>query len=267
MPARRPGGTLIRVPEVLEVELTQRAAAGLVGRTIVDVERTDPLVVGDGVDVEVPGTTITAIGRRGKVLVLHTDGPTVGVHFGMTGRLLRDEVAAIDHLAYSPAGDDAVWDRWIVRLDDDSRVRLHDPRRLARVWLDPDIGRLGPDVLTLHRRDLAAVLARRRAPVKAVLLDQQAVAGLGNLLVDEVLWWSSIDPHRPASSLDAGDTAALHRAIRRRLPVMLRRGGSHTGTLSPERRVAGGRCPRDGAALRRDVVGGRTSVWCPSHQH
>jgi formamidopyrimidine-DNA glycosylase len=255
------------VPEVLEVEMTRRAAADLVGRTIVDVERTDPLVVGDGVDAEVPGTTIDAIGGRVKLLVLHTYGPTVGVHFGMTGRLLRDTDAAIDRLAYGAARDDPVWDRWIVRLDDGTRVRVHDPRRLARVWLDPDVGRLGPDVLTLRRRDLAAVLVRRRAPVKAVLLDQQAVAGLGNMLVDEVLFWSSIDPHRPAESLGAGETANQHHVIRRRLPVMLRRGGSHTGTLSPDRRRAGANCPRDGAALRRDVVGGRTTVWCPSHQH
>ena len=98
-----------------------------------------------------------------------------------------------------------------------------------------------------------------------MLLDQTAIAGLGNMLVDEVLWWASLDPHRPAASLDADEVAALQHAIRRRLPVMLRRGGSHTGTLSPPcGRPAG--CPRDGAELRRDVVGGRTTIWCPSHQ-
>ena len=101
--------------------------------------------------------------------------------------------------------------------------------------------------------------------MKAVLLDQAAVAGLGNMLVDEVLWWAGIDPHRPAGTLTPDEVAELHRAIRRRLPVMLRRGGSHTGTLSPTRR-AGGMCPRDGGELRRDVVGGRTTVWCPAHQ-
>ena len=77
-------------------------------------------------------------------------------------------------------------------------MRLHDPRRLGRVVLDPDIARLGPDVLTLRRRRARRALAGRRAPLKAVLLDQHAIAGLGNLLVDEVLWWSGIDPRRTA---------------------------------------------------------------------
>jgi formamidopyrimidine-DNA glycosylase len=254
------------VPEVLEVELTRRGAAGLVGRRVVAVERTDALVVGPGVDQAVVGATIERLDRRGKVLAVLTDGPTVGLHFGMTGRLLRDDRAvAIDRLAYGSLDDDDRWDRWVVRLDDGSRLRFHDPRRLGRIWLEPALDRLGPDALSLTRRQLAAALAGRRAPLKAVLLDQAAVAGLGNLLVDEVLWWAGLDPHRPAGSLGPDEVAELHRVIRRRLPVMLRRGGSHTGTLSPERR-AGGVCPRDGAELRRDVVGGRTTVWCPAHQ-
>ena len=76
------------------------------------------------------------------------------------------------------------------------------------------------------------------------------MAGLGNMLVDEVLWWAGLDPQRPARSLTADEVAALQRSIRRRLPVMLRRGGSHTGTLSPAVRAAVGLCPRDGAAAR-----------------
>ena len=254
------------VPEALEVELTLRASAGLVGRRIEHVEATDALVVGDGVDAAVVGAVIESLHRRGKLLVVGTDGPQLGVHFGMTGRFLRDGGAAIDRLAYGAASDDPAWDRWVVGLDDATHLRFHDPRRLGRVWLDPDETRLGPDVLTVCRPTLAAALRRRRAPVKAVLLDQTAVAGLGNMLVDEVLWWSSIDPHRPASSLDEREIAALHTAIRRRLPVMLRRGGSHTGSLSPARRVLGSPCPRDGTELRHDVVGGRSTFWCPLHQ-
>jgi formamidopyrimidine-DNA glycosylase len=254
------------VPEVLEVELTRRAADDLVGHTIVAVERTDALVVGDGVDVEVPGARIEAVGRHGKLLLLRTDGPVVGVHFGMTGRLLVDDHAAIEHLAYSSPSRDPVWDRWAVRLEDGRRVRLHDPRRLGRVRLDPDLSRLGPDVLTLRRGELERALAGRWAPVKAVLLDQGAIAGLGNLLVDETLWWASLDPRRRADTLDDAEVETLHRTIRRRLPIMMRRGGSHTGTLSPVARAVGGPCPRDAAALARTTVGGRTTVWCPSHQ-
>jgi formamidopyrimidine-DNA glycosylase len=254
------------VPEVLEVELTRRAAVDLVGRRIVAVERTDPLVVNEGVDVEVPGSRIDAIDRHGKLLLFRTDGPVVGVHFGMTGRLLIDDHAPIDQLAYSGRSRDPVWDRWAVRLDDGRRVRLHDPRRLGRVRLDPDVSRLGPDVLTVRRVDVEAALDGRRAPLKAMLIDQSVIAGLGNLLVDEVLWWASLDPRRPAGSLAPAEIAALHQAIRRRLPIMMRRGGSHTGTLSPAVRASLGRCPRDGGALVRARVGGRTTVWCPFHQ-
>jgi formamidopyrimidine-DNA glycosylase len=255
------------MPEVLEVELTRRAAAGeLAGRTIVAVERTDPLVVGAGVDVEARGATIERVDRHGKWLLLSTDGPTVGVHFGMTGRLLIDGDAVIDRLAYSSASRDPVWDRWTVRLDDGRRVRLHDPRRLGRVHLDPDVSRLGPDVLTLRRADLAAALAGRRAPLKALLLDQTVIAGLGNLLADEVLWWAALSPRRLGGALTAGEVGTLAATIRRRLPIMMRRGGSHTGELSPEVRAVLGVCRRDGTELARARIGGRTTVWCPSHQ-
>jgi formamidopyrimidine-DNA glycosylase len=255
------------MPEVLEVEITRRAAAGqLVGRTIVDVVRTDPLVVDDGVDAEVPGARVESIDRRGKLLLFRTDGPVVGMHFGMTGRLLVDNDAVIERLAYSGTSRDPVWDRWAARLDDGRIVRLHDPRRLGRIRLDPDLSQLGPDALALRRVDLAAALAGRRAPLKAVLLDQSAIAGLGNLLVDEFLWWTSLDPRRLAGALLPEEVGRLHATIRRRLPIMLRRGGSHTGTLSPEMRSMGGRCPRDGGELARATVGGRTTIWCPSHQ-
>jgi formamidopyrimidine-DNA glycosylase len=99
-----------------------------------------------------------------------------------------------------------------------------------------------------------------------VLLDQGVIAGLGNLCADEVLWCSGIDPHRPASSLSDVEVAALCDAIRRRLPEMLAAGGSTMGTLSPEVRAACPPCERDGTPLRRDTIGGRTSVWCPGHQ-
>jgi formamidopyrimidine-DNA glycosylase len=83
---------------------------------------------------------------------------------------------------------------------------------------------------------------------------------------DEVLWWAGIDPHRSADGLDDADVDRLAHAIRRRLPIMLRRGGSHRGTLSPAVRAECPPCDRDGCPLQRDTVGGRTAVWCPQHQ-
>ncbi|CAN5616348.1 formamidopyrimidine-DNA glycosylase [soil metagenome] len=261
------------MPEVLEVELTRRRLEPIIGARVVAVTRTDDLVVAPGVDAAIVESTITELDRRGKQLVLVTDGPVVGVHLGMTGRILLDGASTIGVLAYGGGNDHERWDRWSVDLDRDpdlgggrTSMRLHDPRRLGRVTLDPDLDRLGPDVLTLRRPALVAILARRRAPLKAVLLDQHVIAGLGNMLVDEVLWWSSLDPHRSAESLSADKVAALYSAIRRRLPVMLRRGGSHTGVLSPDVRPGGTPCSRDGTLLARSVVGGRATVWCPSHQ-
>ena len=228
----------------------------LVGRRFRAVERTDALIVGPGVDDAIVDATIEGFDRRGKVLAVLTDGPTLGLHFGMTGRLLRDDTPiALERLEYWSHGDDARWDRWVVGLDDGSRLRFHDPRRLGRIWLEPDLGVLGPDALTLTRGQLAAALQRRRAPVKAVLLDQPAIAGLGNMLVDEVLWWAGIDPHRPAGVAVVRRGRRVAPAIRRRLPVMLRRGGSHTGTLSPTRARRWG-VPARRRRAARDVVGG-----------
>jgi len=258
--------TLGAVPEVLEVELTRRGVVSILGRRIVDVERTDALAVGPGVDAAVVGATIEKMSRRGKLLVVQTDHADVGLHLGMTGRLLLDDVDPLGRLAYGSRNEHAKWDRWVVALDDGRRLRLHDPRRLGRVWLDPDPESLGPDALTLTRGELAAALAGRTAPVKAVLLDQRRIAGLGNLLVDEFLWRAGLDPRRPGGAVTADEVAALQRIIRRRLPVMLRRGGSHTGTLSPAFRAVGGACSRCDAVMARTVVGGRTTWWCPGHQ-
>ena len=135
------------------------------------------------------------------------------------------------------------------------------------MWLEPVLAGLGPDALALTRRQLVAALEGRRAPLKAVLLDQSALAGLGNMLVDEVLWQTGLDPRRPARSLSPDEIAALHRTIRRRLPIMLRRGGSHTGVLSPDLRRAGALVPEGRRRpWPRRVVGGRTTIFCPAHQ-
>lgn len=254
------------MPEVLEVELTRRGIESIVGRRLGPVERTDDLVVAPGVDDAIPGARVESLARRGKQLIVRTDHADIGVHLGMTGRLLLDDQDALGRLAYGSRNEHPTWDRWVVRLDDQRRLRLHDPRRLGRVTLDPDLEVLGPDAMTLTKRQLRVALANRSAPLKAVLLDQHRIAGLGNLLVDEVLWRCGLDPRRPAGSLSEDELTRLHRTLRRRLPVMLAQGGSHTGTISPAFRSVGGGCPRCGAEMRRGTVGTRTTWWCPRHQ-
>ncbi|HUF84061.1 MAG TPA: zinc finger domain-containing protein, partial [Acidimicrobiia bacterium] len=102
-----------------------------------------------------------------------------------------------------------------------------------------------------------------RAPVKAVLMNQARIAGLGNLLVDETLFRAGIDPARTAGTLDADQRRRLHRAIRSTLSHTLRRGGSHTGRLP---RGGDEPCPKCGSPLLRRTVAGRTTYSCPRHQ-
>jgi formamidopyrimidine-DNA glycosylase len=146
-------------------------------------------------------------------------------------------------------------------------LRLNDPRRLGRVSIDPDLTHLGVDVFAIDRLSMQQATQSRRSPIKTVLLDQSAIAGIGNLCADEVLWWSGIAPQRPSNSLADTERDALVTAIRQRMPIMLRRGGSTMGVLSPDVRSAAGPCQLDGAVLERSKVGGRTAVWCPGHQH
>jgi formamidopyrimidine-DNA glycosylase len=193
------------------------------------------------------------------------DGPVLALHLGMSGRVLIDGDAAGDPLLYASNAENPAWHRFGLRFEDGGALFLRDPRRLGAVELDPDEDRLGPDALDLRLPELRRILSRSRAPVKAVLMDQSRIAGLGNLLVDEILWRAGIDPARPADTLAAEEQARLHRAIRTALRVMIRRGGSHTGDLMVAR-VPGGHCPRDGAPLLRRRIGGRTTFSCPVHQ-
>ena len=258
------------MPELLEVEAYRRAAAAVVGRTVAEVHAPDDWFAKRGATpealaAELTGARITAARRIGKLLVLDTDGPRVGLRFGMTGRIVVDGSAPIEALIYSSDGDDPGWDRFGLRFAGGGALVVRDPRRLGGVELDPDESRLGPDAAAVTVNQLREGLARSAVPLKARLLDQSRLAGLGNLLADESLWRAGLAPTRPAAALDPGELAGLHSAISRTLAVLGWRGGSHTGDLQPAR-VRGGHCPRDGEELRREQVGGRTTYWCPLHQ-
>ena len=253
------------MPEGPEAEIFRRSAERTIGREIASVEA-DPRNASPGLVEALPGSVVTRVDRIGKLVLVRTDGPTLGLHFGMTGRLIVDQVPALDRLEYGSSRDLAPWDRFRIDFADGGVMRVNDPRRWASFSLDPDVSRLGPDLFDVTEEELAAALAPRRTSVKAVLLDQRAIAGLGNLLVDELLWQSSIDPARRADDVTPSAVAALHASMRSELPAMLDRGGSHTGTISPALRAALPPCPRDGAGLARRRVGGRTTVSCLEHQ-
>jgi formamidopyrimidine-DNA glycosylase len=257
------------VPEGLEAEIWRNSISDVMGRRIVDAW-VDDRVAPPGFVSAIVGVRLMAVHRVGKVVVIDTSGASIGLHFGMTGRVIVDGRSSIERLEYASGRDDPAWDRLaIFTYSGPGRVpavRMNDPRRFGHVSLDPDLSGLGIDIFAVTAKRLAPRLVRRHSSIKAALLDQGMVAGLGNLCVDEVLWWAGIDPRRPADTLSAAEVGVLASAIRRRLPIMLRRGGSTTGVIDPGLRRSLGPCPRDGNELARGVVGGRTTVWCERHQ-
>jgi formamidopyrimidine-DNA glycosylase len=256
------------VPEGLEAEIWRGAIEVTVGRRIVDAWA-DERVAPPGFVPAVRGAWITAVRRVGKVVLIDTDGPTIGLHFGMTGRVVVDGSAPIERLSYASGRDEPEWNRlclWTSAPNRPPAVRFNDPRRFGHVSLDPDMSGLGPDMLVIRPAQLHAVLARRRTSLKAVLLDQHVVAGLGNLCVDEMLWWAGLAPDRASDEVTIEQARRLVTVMRRRLRVMLRRGGSTTGVINPRVRAELPDCPRDGAPLQRGQVGNRTTVWCAAHQ-
>jgi formamidopyrimidine-DNA glycosylase len=178
--------------------------------------------------------------------------------------------------------------RAVLSLDDGVDVAYRDVRRFG-TWLllepaeaDSYIDdRVGPEPLEARFKTttLAARLAGRRAPVKAVLLDQRALAGVGNIYADEALWRARIHPLTPAASLDAAEIQALHRAIRRVLADGIERQGATlrdyrlpdggSGSMQREFKVygrAGEPCDRCGTPIDKIRVAGRGTWYCPDCQ-
>jgi formamidopyrimidine-DNA glycosylase len=255
---------------MIEVEYYRNVAERTVGRVINRVHAPDSWYLKGGTTSvllrrTLRGAEITGARRIGKLLLVDTDAATLGLRFGMSGRLLVDGAGPIEKLEYSSARHVSVWTRFGLGFESGGTLEMVDPRRLGGVVLDPSIEHLGVDALEVRERELGRALAASRAPLKAWLLDQSRVAGVGNLLADEILWRAGLDPMRSASSLDPDDVTTLHRTLRRTIRLLTKRGGSHTGDLQLAR-VRGATCPRDGAPLQRRTIGGRTTYSCPAHQ-
>jgi formamidopyrimidine-DNA glycosylase len=285
------------VPELPEVEsariVIERAA---LGRVIVGVDDSDTYVCRPhppgAIRLALLGRCLTAAHRRGKSMWCDTSvtegavtegpasegpasvagptGPALGLHLGMSGKIViaDEDGAEIDGGDYWERGraqGDYRHTRFSLSFADGGRMMLIDPRRLGRVRLDPPVEALGPDALTITPDAFRAALAGGSAPVKARLLDQDALAGIGNLLADEALWLARIGPSRSVADLSADDVDELYRAVRCALSAAVADGGVHTLSIVEFRR-AGARCPRDGAAMERGTVGGRTTWWCSREQ-
>jgi formamidopyrimidine-DNA glycosylase len=268
------------VPELPEVE-SARAVIERKGlrRRIADVDDSDTYVCRPHAPGEIRhallgGELVTAM-RRGKSMWCQMDPSlgdvTLGIHLGMTGKIViadanGTEVDGGDYWEGGRKPGDYRWARFTVTFEDGGRLMLVDPRRLGRVTLNPPVEELGPDAqLITPAQFRAALAAGTTEPVKARIMDQKRIAGIGNLLADEILWQARIHPARAASGLTAAEQARLLRATRTAITDALRDGGVHTLKIVPYRR-RGGACPRDHAPMSTGKVGGRTSWWCSAEQ-
>jgi formamidopyrimidine-DNA glycosylase len=271
------------VPELPEVEsaraVIERAA---LGREIIDVDDNDAYVSRPHRPGEIRaalvGRRLTAAHRRGKSMWFDTSatarasapGPALGIHLGMSGKIViadgrGGEIEGGDYWRRGRATGDHRFTRFSLTFADGGALLLIDPRRLGRVRLDPPVDVLGPDGREITRAQFRAAFARGTGPVKARLLHQEAIAGLGNLLADQVLWAAKIHPARPVGELDRADVDRLYRAVQRYVQSTLGDGGVHTLPIL-EFRKAGALCPRCGAPMAHGTVAGRTTWWCSREQ-
>jgi formamidopyrimidine-DNA glycosylase len=271
--ARSTSASIYDVPELVEVEIYRRTAERALHREITVVDASDEWFLKEGTTVEALTSTLVgarfiAARRIGKLLMLDLDHQcgVLGLRFGMTGRLVVDGTAAIDELLYSSHRDDPKFVRFAVHFADGGFVEVADPRRLGGVILDPSCSLLGADAATIELSQLVGALTFGSAPLKARLLDQTRIAGIGNLIADEVLWRAKLSPERAAKSLKPKEVRHLHRTLVDTIADLQKRGGSHLGDLMSGR-SRGAPCPRCGATLARSTVGGRTTYWCPQEQH
>ncbi len=272
------------MPELPEVEsaralIEERA----LGRKIAAVDDRDAYVCrphppGELADA-LTGTTLTAARRIGKTMWCETDGgegPVLGLHLGMAGRILVDDHHAGDPVDDGPSrgygarpdpafADNPQWARFTLGFSDGGALVLFDKRRLGRAVLDPDLSLLGPDALEVPKADFRALVGAGSAPLKARIMDQSVIAGVGNLLADETLWHARLSPVRSAGDLHEAELDELWRVLRRCTRAAIEKGGVHTGSFVAHR-ARGGACPRCGADLVRAAVGGRTTYWCPADQ-
>jgi len=264
------------VPELPDVEASRRRLQrALGGRRIAAVSVIDDPIVYAGLDpralaAALRGRRVKAVRRRGKHLWLELDRrPWPAFHFGMTGWF---------HFYRSPA-DRPRFIKLELTTDDGRRVAYADARRFGRIRLqqdpprEPPVSLLGFDPLEglPPAAELARHLARRKAPLKAVLLDQALFAGVGNWIADEVLYQARLSPHRPARSLTSGEV----RRLRDRLHEVIRRAvaaGADSDRFPPSwlfhtrwGRRAGSVTAR-AEAIVHETIGGRTTAWVPTRQ-
>ncbi len=272
------------MPELPEVETVMRGlGAALAGRRLARVEQRRPdlrFPLPERFAARLEGRRILGFGRRAKYILAELDdGATWLSHLGMSGRMM---------LGQGPAPDPDRHDHLIVETDDGQHLIYRDARRFGFMDLierggladHPRLAGLGIEPLgpELTGRRLRSLFAGRRAPLKAVLLDQRRIAGLGNIYVCEALNRARLDPDRPSGNLSPAEARALAKAVRATLEEAVAAGGSslrdyvqasgELGYFQHRWRVYGREgnpcpCGRKGAVVRRSVRAGRSTFFCP----
>jgi formamidopyrimidine-DNA glycosylase len=273
------------MPELPEVETIARGLrVVLPGRRIVAVRlgKTDFIDDPAAIERELPGARIMAVRRHGKFLLLDLESSngtahnfSLLIHLGMTGRLVTCE----------PEAPVPRHTHVFIALDNGRELRYTDVRRFGRMGLVPQgspeksLNSLGLDPLEASEDQFAALLKDRRARIKALLLDQHMLRGIGNIYADESLWRARIHPMRLGAKLTADESRRLYRAVRDVLNEAIRLRGSsiadyvdsdgNLGGFQRRHRVyqrQGKKCFRCGATIRRAIVAGRSSHFCPRCQ-
>ena len=271
------------MPELPEVERARALiAVQALDRRIVGVDDADSFVTRPHTPGQLRealvGRTLTAARRRGKTLWCETSGvgestvpgPDLGIHLGMGGRIVVTSPGGQEVWAGEPFRRDAQpakaqWDRFKLEFADGGSLALFDKRRLGRVRLNPDVDTLGPDAEDVALAEFRDLIMKGTVAVKARLLDQSKIAGVGNLLADEALWQARMSPAARVDSLRRQDVDRLYRALQSAPQSAIARGGVHTGDVIAARRP-GGTCPRCGAEMKHGTVGGRSTWWCSREQ-
>lgn len=276
------------LPELPEVEITRRhLERAMTGRAFTEVVVTHPRTARhnssiEEVEARLRGRRVVAVGRKGKFLVVNLDdGQSMVAHLGMSGRFSVS----------TPEEEKPAHTHFVARLDDGAEIRFIDPRTFGFVAaLDPEeiarsgLARLGPDAWgeRLEASALAERLKGRTAPIKALLLDQGPISGLGNIYADEALHRAGIHPQTPAGELGLDRLAALATAIVEVLASAITEGGTTLDDLAyllPDGRAGDnlsslrvyGRedmpCPACGSQIERVVIRARSSFFCPACQN
>src|SRR3954462_9154302 len=248
------------MPELPEAERARQQIQRVLDREIVAVDDRDTYVCRPHAPGEIAaalvGRRLTKAHRRGKFLWVETGdgGPDLRLHLGMAGRIGGGEEPAPRQ-----------WDRFALEFADGGRIALRDKRRLGRALIEPDFSHVGPDAALISRDAFRERVGRGTLALKARLLDQKSLSGVGNLLADETLWQARISPQKPSGELTTEELDHLRRGLGAATRSAIAKGGVHTGTFIAHRK-RGAPCPRCKTTLERATIGGRTTFWCPTCQ-